>query len=58
MSLSALDLSGYGRSYILASPATGAGNVRMFDSTGAAVAGLNITVPFSTGASVAGFLSR
>jgi hypothetical protein len=58
MSLSSLDLSGYGRSYILASPATGVGKVRMFDSTGAAVGGLNITVPFSTGASIAGFLSR
>jgi hypothetical protein len=57
MSLSALDLSGYGRSYLLASPEN-AGKVRMFDSTGAAVAGLNITVPFPTGASVAGFLSR
>jgi hypothetical protein len=58
MSLSSLDLSGYGRSYLLAAPAAGAGKLRMFDSTGAAVAGLNITVPFSTGASVAGFLSR
>jgi len=57
MSLSALDLSGYGRSYILASP-NNAGMVRMFDSTGATVAGLNITVPYATGASVAGFLSR
>ena len=57
MSLSALDLTGYGRSYILASPMS-AGKVRMFDSTGAPVAGLNITVPFATGASVAGFLSR
>ena len=58
MSLSSLDLSGYGRSYILASPATGVGKVRMFDATGAAVPGLNITVPFPTGASITGFLSR
>jgi len=58
MSLSALDLSGYGRSYILASPTSGTGKVRMFDASGKAVPGLNITVPFSTGASVSGFLSR
>ena len=57
MSLSALDLSGYGRSFILASPNT-AGKVRMFDASGAAVGGLDITVPYATGASVAGFLSR
>jgi len=57
MVLSSLDLSGYGRSYILASP-TASGRVRMFDASGTAVAGLNINVPFATGASIAGFLSQ
>jgi hypothetical protein len=57
MSLSALDTSGYGRAVIIAGP-TGAGKMRAFDSSGAPVPGVNISVPFSTGANVVGFLSR
>jgi hypothetical protein len=57
MSLSTLDMSGYGRSVIIAGPSS-SGKIRAFDSLGASVSGVNVAVPFSTGASVAGFLSK
>lgn len=57
MSLSTLDLSGYGRSVVLAAPNT-VGKIVAFDSTGAPVGGVNVPMPFVTGASVAGFLTK
>ena len=56
-SLSTVDLSGYGRSYIVAGMPT-SGKIKMFDDTGKLVAGLNLSIPFAVGASVVGFVSK
>lgn len=57
LSLGALDLGGYGRSYIVAGAAT-TGKIKMFDDAGKSIAGLNLSIPFATGASVIGFVSK
>jgi hypothetical protein len=57
LSLGTLDLSGYGRSFIIAS-SSAAGKIRMYDGVGAAIHGLNVSIPYPAGASVAGFLSK
>jgi subtilisin family serine protease len=55
-SFSALDLSGYGRSYVIAG-LSAAGKIKMFNDAGALMLGLNVSIPYAVGASVAGFLS-
>jgi hypothetical protein len=57
VSLSALDLGGYGRSYLIAGLPY-AGKIRMFNDVGTLLPGLNVLIPYSVGASVAGFLSK
>jgi subtilisin family serine protease len=56
-SLTTLDLSGYGRSYILSGSNT-VGKIRMFNDAGATMSGLSANIPYPAGASLAGFASK
>lgn len=56
-SLSTLDLSGYGRSYVV-SGGNSAGKIRMFNDGGQSMSGLSASIPYATGASLVGFVSK